>query len=131
MFPSHLMARDMTRSSLPGSGRSPRAGRSVTIRRATRADARAIERVAQLDSRRAPGGDVLVAEVDGEVIAAKPVGGGETVADPFRSTAEVVHLLELRAAQLHPDGGEAADGVGSLPAHAFPGRGLRRALRAW
>ena len=123
MFPSHLMARDMTRSSLPGSARAPRPDRSVTIRRATWADARAIERVAQRDSRRLPEGEVLVAEVDGEVIAAKQVGTGETIADPFRSTESVVRMLEIRAGQMR-----AAD---SVRADALPRRGFRRALRAW
>jgi hypothetical protein len=113
----------MTRSSLPGSARAPRPDRSVTIRRATWADARAIERVAQLDSRRAPEGDVLVAEVDGEVIAAKQLGARETIADPFRPTESVVRLLEIRAEQMR-----AAD---SVRADALPRRGLRRALRAW
>lgn len=122
MFPSHLIAHDMTRSTLPGSNKALRA-ESVTIRRATQADVRAVERVAQLDSRRAPRGEVLVAEVDGEVVAATPLDGGETVADPFRLTGAVVRLLELRAGQMR-----AGDRV---RADALPGRGLRRALRAW
>jgi hypothetical protein len=47
-----------------------------------------------------PAGTVLVAEVRGELWAAVPVGGGSAIADPFRPTADVVALLELRAAHL-------------------------------
>ena len=32
--------------------------------------------------------------------AALPVDGGRTIADPFRSTAALVDLLDLRAAQI-------------------------------
>ena len=124
MFPSFLIARDRTRSTLPGSNRTLDAVRSVTIRRATDADRRGIERVAQLDSRRAPEGEVLVAEVDGEVIAAKPLSGEQTVADPFRPTAPVVRLLEMRAGELHAAGGEAA--LRAAPGVAPPLRALTR-----
>jgi hypothetical protein len=109
MFPSHLMA--------------PYGESSLTIRRATRSDERAIERVAQLDSRSIPAGEVLVADVEGEVVAAKPLDGGVAVADPFRPTAEIVSLLEARAREMR-----AAD---SVRPDALARRGLRRALRAW
>ena len=42
---------------------------------------------------------MLVAEADGEIIAALPIDGGHAVADPFRWTADVVALMEMRAAQ--------------------------------
>jgi hypothetical protein len=58
----------------------------------------AIERLAQLDSARRPSGPVLVAAVGGEPVAALPLDGGPTIADPFRGTAALVSLLELRVA---------------------------------
>lgn len=61
----------------------------------------AIERLAQLDSARRPSGAVLVAAVDGEPVAALPLEAGRAIADPFRPTAELVSLLELRVAQLN------------------------------
>ena len=72
---------------------------SVAVRLAQPGDEAAIRRVAALDNRAVPKGHVLVAEVDGEVIAAISVGG-VAVADPFRWTADVVALLEMRADQL-------------------------------
>ena len=72
----------------------------VTIRVAGPADAGALARLAELDSRPAPAGYVLVAEVDGVLRAAVPVGGGEPVADPFHPTAALTSLLALRARQL-------------------------------
>src|SRR4249919_2366328 len=73
---------------------------NVTIRVATSADRDALERLAQLDSRRAPTGHVLIAEVAGELRAAVPVDGGEPVADPFHRTAALTSLLALRGRQL-------------------------------
>lgn len=80
--------------------RRPAAYDRVAIRLAGAEDAAAIRRVAALDDRRAPTGRVLVAEADGEVIAALSVDSGHAVADPFRWTADVVALMEMRAAQL-------------------------------
>lgn len=100
MFPSHLMGRELTAAALLGSSQRPRPGRGLTIRRARAVDGAAIRRVAELDSRRVPAGPLIVAEVDGEVVAATPLAGGCVVADPFRPTAGIVRLLELRAAQL-------------------------------
>jgi hypothetical protein len=73
---------------------------SVTIRYATAADRVALERLAALDSEPALAGDVLLAEVDGEAVAAIELAGGATIADPFRPTAALVELLGLRAAGL-------------------------------
>jgi hypothetical protein len=72
----------------------------VAIREATLADSSAIEALAALDSSHRPHGRVLVAEVDGGVVAALPLAGGPAIADPFRRTSELVALLEMRAAQL-------------------------------
>ena len=72
---------------------------AITIRSAGPADAPAVARVAALDSRPAPAWPVLVAQVGGEIVAAAPLDGGPVVADPFRPTAAIVDLLELRVAQ--------------------------------
>jgi hypothetical protein len=72
----------------------------IIIRPARTDDGYALSRLAALDSSSAPAGRVLVAEVDGELVAALPIDGGRTIADPFRSTAALVDLLELRAAQI-------------------------------
>lgn len=72
----------------------------VTMRVAGPGDEAAIERLAALDSQRAPRGEVLVAEVAGEIRAAVGVDTGTTVADPFRPTADVVSLLRERASQV-------------------------------
>ena len=69
------------------------------IRRAGDHDSRAIERLAALDSSRAPRGSVLLAEVDGEPWAALGLDDGHAVADPFRRSAGVVDLLRARAGQ--------------------------------
>jgi hypothetical protein len=73
---------------------------SVTIRRATEDDRQVLERLAALDSARLPSGDILIAEVGYEQQAAIEVATGATIADPFRPTAHLIELLELRAAGL-------------------------------
>ena len=40
---------------------------------------------------------MLVAELDGEIVAAVPFEGGRAIADPFLPTAELVELLRTRA----------------------------------
>jgi hypothetical protein len=75
---------------------------SLTIRRAGAADRHSLTVLAALDSAPVPGGDALVAERDGRLVAALPVAGGRALADPFEPTAEVLSLLELRARQLRP-----------------------------
>lgn len=71
---------------------------TVLIRAARGSDGEALERLAQLDSARVPAGELLVAESDGVIVAAHAPASGATIADPFRPTATVVELLELRAA---------------------------------
>jgi hypothetical protein len=72
----------------------------VTIRRAFPDDERALVRLAQLDSQRPIKGDMLLAEVGGQLRAAVPVAGRRAIADPFFPTASLVSLLSVRAAQL-------------------------------
>jgi hypothetical protein len=73
---------------------------TVVIRAARGSDGDSLRRLAALDSARVPAGDVLVAEAEGAVVAAHSPTTGATIADPFRRTAEVVELLELRGAML-------------------------------
>jgi hypothetical protein len=72
----------------------------VTVRMAEPADLPALERVAGLDSAHVPDGDLLVAEVAGSIQAALPLHGGREIANPFIPTADLLKLLEMRAAQL-------------------------------
>jgi hypothetical protein len=74
---------------------------NIIIRRAQDSDSEALRRLAALDSARVPAGDVLVAEVDGELRAALGVPGREVVADPFHPSAGLVELLAARAASVH------------------------------
>ena len=73
---------------------------SLLSRAAHGADGAALERLAALDSARIPAGDLLLAEADGALVAAHAPATGATIADPFRPTAEVVSLLELRGSLL-------------------------------
>jgi hypothetical protein len=66
---------------------------TVVIRAARGSDGTALDDLARLDSQRPPMGDVLVAEQDGELVAA--LAGERVMADPFRPTADVVALLRL------------------------------------
>lgn len=72
----------------------------ITIRTARIGDRDKLERLAALDSRWLREGDHLLAEAGGAPLAAVPVAGGPAMADPFRSTATVVALLELRRDEL-------------------------------
>jgi hypothetical protein len=86
----------------------------VTVRWAEPRDAEAIRRVAERDSKRTPAGATLVAEVAGQIVAARAVDGGETIADPFRRTSDLVDLLELRSAQIVVRGETKGRGVAAL-----------------
>ena len=69
----------------------------ITIRTSRPADASELNRLAALDSQRLPAGDLLVAEVSGEIVAAYDPAAARAIADPFQRTADVVSLLKLRA----------------------------------
>jgi hypothetical protein len=77
---------------------------SVTIRHIGPGEVEALRRLATMDSKREPTGEILVADVGGELWAATSVDDRHTVADPFRPTRELVSLLDARAGQLR-DGG--------------------------
>jgi hypothetical protein len=83
-------------------GRSPLDdGLGFTIRFASPDDESGLRRLAALDSQPILAGQMLVAEVDGELWAAVSLGGEpRAIADPFRPTAELVALLRERAQRL-------------------------------
>jgi hypothetical protein len=101
----------------------PADSRALTLRHAVPADADELDRLAQLDSRRAPRGVVLVAEVGGELWAAVSLDDMHAVADPFRPTGELVALLMARARQLRR---AEHGGRQGLP-RVWPGTGYDRA----
>ncbi len=74
----------------------------LVLRRSVPADAAVLSRLAQLDGAPRPAGAVLVAELDGEIVAAVPFDGGRAIADPFRPTADLVDLLRARSAKPAP-----------------------------
>ena len=71
----------------------------INIRLANEADNARLVRLAALDSAPVPAGPVLVADLDGEIVAAKAIAGTRSIADPFRPTADISELLELRSRQ--------------------------------
>ena len=71
--------------------------RAVELRPAEDHDARALARLAARDTRALPPGPHLVAVREGRIDAALSVATGESVADPFRRTAELVELLRCHA----------------------------------
>jgi hypothetical protein len=70
---------------------------SLTIRHATSADESALRRLAALDSSRVPSGELLVAELDGQLVVALSVDTGAAIADPFEHTAAIVDSLRAHA----------------------------------
>lgn len=75
----------------------------VMLRLCSVHDDAALARLAELEGRPAPKGRHVLAEVGGVVVAALPLGSGSVIADPFRPTAHLIPLLELRAKQLTDD----------------------------
>jgi hypothetical protein len=73
---------------------------TLTLRPAKDADRPAIARLVEMEEADALAGEVLVAELDGYVIAALSVAGNRAVADIFRPTAGIVRLLRERREQL-------------------------------
>ena len=69
---------------------------TIAIRPAALDEAPDVRRLAYLDSQRPLRGDVLLALEDGVAVAAVSLADGRVAADPFRKTAAIVELLELR-----------------------------------
>ena len=76
------------------------AGREITIRPAVPEDARALANLAILDDASPLEGELLLAEVEGDVWAASSLLDGRTIADPFRATVATRALLGLRREQI-------------------------------
>jgi hypothetical protein len=76
----------------------------VVIRYARPDEADALATLAKLDSSRAPRGDVIVADVQGELWAAVSLDDGHAVANPFRPSGELTFRLSERARELHGAG---------------------------
>ena len=76
--------------------------RPIVVRLNEPADRRALARLARLDAKQLPPEPLLIAEVDGEILAATPLQGiAQPLSDPCtRATHHLIELLELRAAQL-------------------------------
>jgi hypothetical protein len=63
------------------------------IRPASEADLPALRRLAHLDDRRLPSGELVLAEEGGEIRAAVATQSGSAIADPWRPTARIVDAL--------------------------------------
>lgn len=72
----------------------------LVIRPATSDDEGALWRLAHRDSRPVPRGPLVVAEVDGVLVAALDTESGESIAEPFRRTAHILRMLEAYAGRL-------------------------------
>lgn|SRR5215211_2505448 len=100
---------------------------TITIRYSTTADAKALQRLAELDGRRALDGDALVAHVDGRLRAAIGIPDGRAIADPFHPTDDLVGLLRLRFSQERSNGELTYLRRLARLSRAGAGRGLPRA----
>jgi hypothetical protein len=74
--------------------------RELLIRLAGRGDDVMLQPLAVLDSQAPLDGDVLIAELDGVVVAALSLQDGRLIADPFAPTAAVGDHLRLRGASI-------------------------------
>ncbi|HET7128341.1 MAG TPA: hypothetical protein VFJ93_04615 [Gaiellaceae bacterium] len=72
----------------------------IELRMCKAADDPEIDRLAALSEVPVPYGRLVVALLDGKLVAAKPLNGDPVIRDPFVKTAHLVHLLEVRAEQL-------------------------------
>jgi len=72
----------------------------IVIRWAAHEDVDRLSELAQLAEKPELAGPVLLAEADGEVVAAVSSASGLAVADPFVASSDVVALLRFRADQL-------------------------------
>jgi hypothetical protein len=72
---------------------------SLILRLAKPADAALVRRLAQLEGAKPPR-EALIAELEGDVLAAISLYDGRVVADPFQRTEHAVGLLRLRRRQI-------------------------------
>jgi hypothetical protein len=73
---------------------------SIEIRMLGLEDGAAVARLAQLDTADAPPSPLLGAIVEDRLVAAHSLPTGESIADPFRHTAQIRSLLRERAGQV-------------------------------
>jgi hypothetical protein len=72
----------------------------IELRMCKTADDPEIDRLAALSEVPVPYGRLVVALLDGKLVAALPLNGDPAIRDPFVKTAPLVRLLEVRAEQL-------------------------------
>ena len=100
-FRRAAVARSLTQPRVqPKPARPVAAEKDVTLRFGSPADENPLARLAALDSSKPPAQPVLLAEVDGQLLAALALSDGTVVADPFHLTADLIDLLRARARQL-------------------------------
>src|SRR5262245_2966305 len=85
-------------------GKLPTHHRPLTIRMASPEDAGALRRLAELDSAPELTGCVLLAELDGALVAAASLEDDAVIADPFTPSAYAVRMLTVRRYQLMRQG---------------------------
>jgi hypothetical protein len=86
-----------------GGGRRERTpDENVELRLCKPIDDLALEHLAALAESTVPSGRLVVALLDGRMVAALPLAGGAALRDPFTKTSHIVRLLELRRDQLQP-----------------------------
>jgi hypothetical protein len=73
---------------------------AIEIRLLGLADGPAVARLAELDTAQVPPSPLIGGIVHGQLLAARSLTTRESIADPFRPTAEIRSLLAKRAAQL-------------------------------
>ena len=74
---------------------------TIALRLCRVGDDPALEKLAALAESSVPKGQLVIAELDGRIVAALPLDGGQPLRDPFVRTAHLQRLLELRVAQLN------------------------------
>ncbi len=72
----------------------------MTVRFADPDEARTLRHLAELDDAPELAGEVLVATIDAQVVAALALGDGRVVANPFVLTSHAVELLRRTATEL-------------------------------
>ena len=72
----------------------------IELRMCKPSDDPEIDRLAALSEVPVPYGRLVVALLDGKLVAALPLNGDPVIRDPFVKTAQLVRLLEVRAEQL-------------------------------
>jgi hypothetical protein len=74
--------------------------RDVTVRLSSAADGPTLVRLAALSSGHPLAGETLVAQVGDELWAATELATGRTISDPFRATAAIRSLLDVRRSHI-------------------------------